>query len=110
MKKMPEKIIAVFMAKMAPYWEVLFAVLMALIGGALAFLNDVQTGDRKWDLRAFVLDVCTSGFFGYVTFMVFVELFSWSPSMSAAACAVVGHLGAKNVKKLLTGFITRKLQ
>lgn len=106
---MLEKAILALLEKMAEFWDTIWAVLLAVFGGGVAFLMDVKNGSRKWDWSAFVLAIVSSGFFGLITYTVFSEMFAWSPSMSAAGCAIVGHLGAEKVKKLLTDFFTRKL-
>ncbi len=109
MRKMLEKAITFVIAKGAEHWNTIWAVMLAVFGGGVAFLMDVKNGNRQWDWSAFTLSIISSGFFGLITYTVFSELFGWSPSMSAAGCAIVGHLGAEKVKQLLTDFFTKKL-
>jgi len=106
---MPEKAVATLIAKLVEFWDTIWAVLLAVFGGGVAFLIDVKNGSRKWDWSAFALSIVSSAFFGLITYTVFLEMFGWSPTMSAAGCAVIGHLGADKVRQLLTNFFTRKL-
>ena len=108
MQKMPEKALAILIAKVAEYWDAILAVAVGIFGGGLAFLGEVNSGSRKWDLSAFVLAVTSAGFFAFVTYMVCIEFLQWSPGLSVACSGMVAHLGAEKVKaKLLDVFMNR---
>lgn len=109
MQKMPEKAIAIFIAKVAEYWDAILAVVVGVFGGGLAYLGEVKNGSRKWDLAAFALSVTSAGFFAFVTYMICIDLFRWTPGLSVACSGMVAHLGAEKVKQLLTDFFTKKL-
>ncbi len=108
--KMPEKQIAQLLAKIVEYWDAIIAVALGLAGGGLAFLGEVKSGSRKWDLTAFLLSTTSAGFFAFVTYMVCIELFQWTPGLSIAASGMVAHLGADKVRQLLTDFFTNKFK
>lgn len=110
MLKMPEKTVAILLAKIAEYWDAILAVIVGLFGGGLAYLGEVKNGSRKWDLAAFTLSVTSAGFFAFVTYMICTDLFQWTPGLSVACSGMVAHLGAEKVKQLLTEFFTRKLK
>lgn len=107
---MPEKTIAVLLAKIAEYWDAILAVIAGVVGGGLAYLSEVKSGTQKWDFCAFLLAISSAGFFAFVTYMICVELFTWSPGLSVAASGMIAHLGAEKVKQLLTQFFASKLQ
>ncbi|MBN7768849.1 phage holin family protein [Marinobacter daepoensis] len=73
-----------------------------MFGGGLAYLGEVKNGSRKWDLAAFTLSVTSAGFFAFVTYMICIDLFKWTPGLSVACSGMVAHLGAEKVKQLLT--------
>ncbi|MBW4978319.1 phage holin family protein [Marinobacter adhaerens] len=106
---MPEKTIAILLAKVAEYWDAILAVIAGIVGGGLAYLAEVKNGTQKWDLCAFALAIASAGFFAFVTYMICVEMFAWSPGLSVAASGMIAHLGAEKVKQLLTQFFTSKL-
>tara|TARA_B100000214_G_C23905832_1_gene598813 strand:+ start:181 stop:516 length:336 start_codon:yes stop_codon:yes gene_type:complete len=108
-KKMPEKTLAMLLAKAVEYWDAILAVVAGIFGGGLAYLAEVKNGTQKWDLCAFALAIASAGFFAFVTYMICVELFTWSPGLSVAASGMIAHLGAEKVKQLLTQFFTSKL-
>jgi len=107
---MPEKTIAVLIAKIAEYWDAILAVLVGIFGGGLAYLGEVKNGHRKWDLTAFLLSVASAGFFAFVTYMICIDLFKWTPGLSVACSGMVAHLGAEKVKQILTDFFTNKFK
>ncbi|WP_375191813.1 phage holin family protein [Marinobacter sp.] len=107
---MPEKTIAILLAKIAEYWDAILAVFVGIFGGGLAYLGEVNNGSRKWNLTAFLLSVTSAGFFAFVTYMVCIEMFGWTPGLSVACSGMVAHLGAEKVKQLLTEFFTKKLR
>lgn len=109
MPKMPEKALATLIAKVVEYWDAILAVGVGVIGGTLAYLNEVKNGSRKWDLAAFTLSITSAGFFAFVTYMICIDLFNWTPGLSVACSGMVAHLGAEKVKQLLTDFFTKKL-
>lgn len=109
MKKMPEKSLAILIAKVAEYWDAILAVAVGIFGGGLAYLGEVKNGSRKWDFCAFALSVTSAGFFAFVTYMICIDLFNWTPGLSVACSGMVAHLGAEKVKQLLTDFFTKKL-
>lgn len=106
---MPEKAIATLIAKVAEYWDAILAVIVGVFGGGLAYLGEVKNGSRKWDLTAFLLSVTSAGFFAFVTYMICMDLFSWTPGLSVACSGMIAHLGAEKVKQMLTEFFTKKL-
>lgn len=105
-----EKAIAMLLAKVAEYWDAILAVIVGTFGGGLAYFSEVKNGSRKWDLTAFLLSVTSAGFFAFVTYMICIDLFNWTPGLSVACSGMVAHLGAEKVKQLLTEFFTRKLK
>jgi hypothetical protein len=107
---MLEKAIITLVAKMAEYWDAVLAVVIGIFGGGLAYLGEVKSGSRAWDKCAFMLSVTSAGFFAFVTYMICIELFQWTPGLSVACSGMVAHLGAEKVKLLLTEFFTRKLR
>ncbi|NWN92282.1 hypothetical protein HLV39_12350 [Marinobacter adhaerens] len=107
--KMPEKYIAILVAKIAEYWDAILAVIVGVFGGGLAYLGEVKNGTRRWDFTAFLISVASAGFFAFVTYMICTDLFQWTPGLSVAASGMVAHLGAEQVKQILTDFFTRKL-
>ena len=110
MREMLEKSVAVFITKLVEYWDAVLAVLLGIFGGGLAYLGEVKSGSRSWDKCAFALSVTSAGFFAFVTYMICVELFRWTPGLSVACSGMVAHLGAEKVKALLTEFFIRKLK
>lgn len=109
-KKMPEKAVAVLIAKVAEYWDAILAVVVGIFGGGLAYLGEVKSGTRKWDLTAFLLSIASAGFFAFVTYMICIDLFQWTPGLSVACSGMVAHLGAEKVKQLLTNFFANKFK
>ncbi len=107
---MPERLIPDLIQGLLKYKEALLAVVIGLVGGGLAFLSDVKSGKRKWDLTAFLLAVASAGFFTPFVYIVCVDLFQWTPTLSLACSGIVAHLGADQVKKMLIAFFTRKFQ
>lgn len=108
--KMPEKQIAQLLAKIVEYWDAIIAVILGLAGGGLAYLGEVKSGSRKWDRAAFLLSTSSAGFFAFVTYMICIELFQWTPGLSIACSGMVAHLGADKVKQLLSDFFTSKFK
>ena len=108
--KMLEKHVVILLAKIAEYWDAILAVVIGIFGGGLAYLSEVKNGTRSWDFTAFLLSVASAGFFAFVTYMICIELFQWTPGLSVACSGMIAHLGAEKVKQLLTDFFTRKLQ
>lgn len=106
---MLEKNIAILLSKIVEYWDAILAVFAGVVGGGLAYLAEVKNGTQKWDICAFLLAIASAGFFAFVTYMICIELFTWSPGLSVAASGMIAHLGADKVKKLLTQFFTSKL-
>lgn len=109
-QKMPEKTVALLIAKIAEYWDAILAVIVGIFGGGLAFLGEVNNGTRKWDLTAFLLSVASAGFFAFVTYMICTDMFQWTPGLSVACSGMVAHLGAEKVKQLLTNFFSSKFK
>lgn len=110
MRKMVEKALVTVLTKLVEYWDAILAVLVGVFGGGLAYLGEVKNGSRAWDFTAFMLSVTSAGFFAFVTYMICVELFQWTPGLAVACSGMVAHLGAEKVKQLLTEFFTRKLK
>lgn len=112
--KMPEKHIPELLMRLLSavleYKDAFFAVCAAVVGGALAYLIEVKNGSQKWDACAFLLAIAAAGFFGFITYTICVELFTWSPGLSVAASGMIAHLGADKVKQLLTEFFTSRLK
>lgn len=109
-QKMPEKTVALLIAKIAEYWDAILAVIIGIFGGGLAYLGEVKSGTRKWDLTTFSLSVTSAGFFAFVTYMICTDLFQWTPGLSVACSGMVAHLGADKVKQLLTDFFSNKFK
>ena len=107
--RMPEKAVATLIAKIAEYWDAILAVIVGVFGGGLAYLGEVKSGVRRWDCATFLLSVTSAGFFSFVTYMICVELFQWTPGLSVACSGMVAHLGADKVKQMLTEFFAKKL-
>lgn len=107
--RMPEKAVAVLIAKIAEYWDAILAVIVGVFGGGLAYLGEVKNGSRKWDCATFALSVTSAGFFAFVTYMICIDLFQWTPGLSVACSGMVAHLGADKVKQMLTEFFAKKL-
>ena len=110
-KRMLEKIlsaIADFWSALGDQKHALYAVLAGMLGGALLFWQEVQSGKRKWEYGAFILSLSSSGFFAWATYFVGVEALNWSPGLSVVAAGMIAHIGADKVKaKLLDMFVNR---
>ena len=107
---MPERLIPELMQGLIKYKEALIAVVVGLVGGALAFLSDVKHGKLQWDLTAFLLAISSAGFLTPFIYIVCVDLFQWTPGLSLACSGIVSYTGADQVKKLLITFFTRKFK
>jgi hypothetical protein len=93
---------------LAGYKHALAAVLAGIVGGALLFWQEVQSGKRRWEMSAFVLSLSSSGFFAWATYFVCIEALNWSPGLSVVAAGMIAHVGADKVKaKLLDVFMNR---
>ena len=82
-----------------PYWTHILALLLAMLGGAIGFMNDVAEGQRRWSFVLFTLEVISSAFFGMVTYLVFAFGLHLSPVVSSAFSGIMGSVGSRQIRK-----------
>lgn len=107
---MPEKLIAEVFSKVIEYKDAFVAIIAAVIGGGIAYLQEVRLGNQEWAWSAFFLALASSGFIGWVTYFLGIELLGWSNTLSAVVGAMVGHIGADKVKAKLSQAILNRIE
>ena len=81
---------------------IMFAV--AMLAGALSFYRRWKLG-KVFTLLEFFVEIVTAGFCGVVFYWIFLGLGA-NEYLSAAGCAIVGHMGSRSLflgKKIILG-------
>ena len=85
-----------------------FAALLAALGGAVQYFNKIDRHGLPFSLTKFLVEICTSGFVGIVSFELCDSAgFSWQ--LTAAMVAISGHMGARALI-LIENNIVRRLE
>lgn len=90
--------------------DALIALVAGIAGGALGYMADVKSGEKKWEWAAFAISVCSAGFLSVIVFVACVDGMNWTPGLSIAAAGMLAHLGADKVKVKLTEFFLNRLR
>lgn len=97
---MKDKILDIFLQSV----PILFASLLASIGGAVHYLNKIDRHGIPFRTFNFLLEIFTSGFVGIITFML-CDTAGWGWEFTAAIVAVSGHMGARALFIIERGII-----